>query len=239
MIDFEKQFGRPDYAFGARQAQVATTFKIVYGWMCAGLALSGLVAWLTASTGLWQAVLQGPGFAGCIVAELALVLVLSFAIQKMPVALAYLMFAAYAAVNGLTLSVVFIAYDLALVQKVFFVTAGMFGGLAVWGSMTKSDLSSVGSVCGMALWGLVLAGIVNMFTRSSGFDLVLSFAGILIFTGLTMFDAQKIRRLAAAEGTMDAAARHRVGILGALTLYLDFINLFLHVLRFLGNSSKK
>lgn len=239
MIDFEKQFGHPGYATAAKQTQVAATFKIVYGWMCAGLALSGIVAWLTASTGLWQVVLQGPGFMGCIVAELALVLILSFAIQKMPVALAYLMFVAYAAVNGLTLSVVFIAYELALVQKVFFITAGMFGGLAIWGSVTKSDLSSIGSVCGMALWGLILAGVVNLFTRSSGFDLIISFAGILIFTGLTMYDAQKIRRLAAAEGSLDRAALHRVGILGALTLYLDFINLFLHILRFLGNGSKK
>ena len=239
MIDFEKQFGRPDYAFGTRQIQVAATFKIVYGWMCAGLALSGVVAWLTASTGVWQAVLQGPGFAGCIIAELALVLVLGFAIQKMPVALAYLMFVAYAAVNGLTLSVVFIAYELALVQKVFFITAGMFGGLAIWGSVTKSDLSGVGSVCGMALWGLILAGVVNLFTRSSGLDWIISFAGILIFTGLTMYDAQKIRRLAAAEGALDRAALHRVGILGALTLYLDFINLFLHILRFLGHGNRK
>lgn len=239
MIDFEKQFGNPDYALGARQTKIAATFKIVYGWMCAGLALSGVVAWYTASSGLWQKVLQGPGFMGCILAELALVLVLSLAIRKMPVALAYLTFAAYAAVNGLTLSVVFIAYDLALVQQVFFITAGMFGGLAIWGTLTKSDLSSVGSVCGMAFWGLILAGIVNMFTKSSGFDLVLSFVGILVFTGLTMYDAQKIRQLAVVEGELDAAARQRVGILGALTLYLDFINLFLHILRFLGNSNKK
>ncbi len=238
MVDFEKQFERPGYALGTRQTQIAATFKIVYGWMCAGLALSGVVAWLTASTNLWQTVLQGPGLIGCIVVELALVLILGFTIQKMPVVLAYLMFVAYAAVNGLTLSVVFIAYELALVQKVFFITAGMFGGLALWGSVTKSDLSGIGSVCGMALWGLVIAGIVNLFTRSSGLDWVLSLVGILVFTGLTMYDAQKIRRLAAAEGTLDQASLQRVGILGALTLYLDFINLFLHILRFLGNNKK-
>ncbi len=129
MIDYEKEFGKPDYAVGSRQTQIAATFKIVYGWMCAGLALSGVVAWYTAASGLYQKVLQGPGFIGCIVAELALVFTLSLAIRKLPVALAYLMFIAYAALNGLTLSVVFIAYELALVQRVFFITAGMFGGL--------------------------------------------------------------------------------------------------------------
>ncbi len=234
MIDYEKEFGRPEYAAGARQVQIAATFKIVYGWMCAGLALSGAVAWYTAASGLWQTVLRGPAFMGCIVAELALVFVLSMAINKLPVGVAYLMFLGYAALNGLTLSVVFIAYELALVQKVFFITAGMFGGLALWGTFTKGDLSSIGSVCGMALWGLVIAGIVNLFTQSSGLDLIVSFVGILVFTGLTMYDAQKVKQMAAAEGAMDSAAIRRVGILGALTLYLDFINLFLHILRFLG-----
>ncbi len=234
MIDYEKEFGRPEYALGARQTQIARTFKIVYGWMCAGLALSGVVAWYTAASGLWERVLMGPGYMGCVIAELALVFVLSLAINKLPVAVAYLMFLGYAALNGLTLSVVFIAYELALVQKVFFITAGMFGGLALWGTFTKGDLSSIGSVCGMALWGLVIAGVVNLFMHSSGLDFVLSFAGILIFTGLTMYDAQKVKQLAAAEGSMDSAAVHKVGILGALTLYLDFVNLFLHILRFFG-----
>ena len=234
MIDYEKEFGKPGYQIGARQVQIAATFKIVYGWMCAGLALSGIIAWYTAASGLWKTVLQGPGFFGCIIAELALVFILSLAINKLPVAVAYLMFLGYAALNGLTLSVVFVAYEIALVQKVFFITAGMFGGLALWGTVTKGDLSSIGSVCGMALWGLIIACIINLFTHSSGFDLVVSFAGILIFTGLTMYDAQKVKQMAAAEGNMDTTAIHKVGILGALTLYLDFINLFLHILRFLG-----
>ena len=234
MIDYEKEFGKPEYALGSRQTQIARTFKIVYGWMCAGLALSGVVAWYTAASGLWQKILQGPGFMGCVVAELAVVFILSLAINKLPVFVAYLMFLGYAALNGLTLSVVFIAYELALVQKVFFITAGMFGGLALWGTFTKGDLSGIGSMCGMALWGLIVAGIVNLFTQSSGLDFIISFAGILIFTGLTMYDAQKVKQLAAAEGNMDSAAIHKVGILGALTLYLDFINLFLHILRFFG-----
>lgn len=233
MIDFEKQFERPDYAVG-RQAAVARTFGIVYGWMGIGLVLSGLVAWYTATSGLYRTILSGPWFAGCVIGEFLLVLVLGGAIRKLPVAVACLMFLAYAALNGLTLSLVFIAYDLALVQRVFFITAGMFGGLAVWGTLTKGDLSGIGSMCGMALWGLVIAGIVNVFLRSSGLDWALSFIGILVFTGLTMHDAQKIRQLAAAEAGLDSASMRKVGILGALTLYLDFVNLFLHILRFLG-----
>ena len=239
MVDFAKQFERPGRMDGRGAAAdvasgVAATFRIVYGWMCAGLALSGVVAWYTAASGLYKTVLQGPGFMACVIAELALVLVLSMAIGKMPVALAYLVFAGYAALNGLTLSVVFIAYDLALVERVFFITAGMFGGLALWGTFTKGDLSSVGSVCGMALWGLIIGGVVNLFMRSTGFDWALTFVGIVVFTGLTMYDAQKIRRLAEAEGSLDQASLHRVGIMGALALYLDFINLFLYILRFFG-----
>ena len=159
MIDFEKQFERPDYAVG-RQTAIARTFVIVYGWMGVGLVLSGLVAWYTATSGLYRTILSGPWFVGCVIGELLLVLVLGGAIRKLPVAVACLMFLAYAALNGLTLSLVFIAYDLALVQRVFFITAGMFGGLAVWGTLTKGDLSGIGSMCGMALWGLVIAGIV-------------------------------------------------------------------------------
>ncbi len=237
MVDFEKEFERPDYATGQRQtlqARIATTFKIVYGWMCVGLALSGLIAWYTATSGLFESVLQGPGFMVCIVAELVLVIVLSLTIGKMPVALAYLMFIGYAALNGLTLSVVFIAYELPLVQKAFFITAGMFGGLALWGTFTKGDLSSIGSVCGMALWGLIIGSVVNLFTHSSGLDWILTFAGIIIFTGLTMYDAQKIKQMALVEDSLDSASLHRAGIMGALALYLDFVNLFLYILRFFG-----
>jgi len=234
MIDYEKEFGKPDYALGAKQTTVAATFKYVYGWMCAGLALSGVVAWYTAASGLWQKVLMGPGMFVLILAELGLVIAMGAAIRKISAGAALLMFLGYAALNGLTLSVVFIAYELALVSRVFFITAGMFGGLAIWGTVTKGDLTSIGSVCGMALWGLIIAAVVNMFMHSTGLDTVITFAGILIFTGLTMYDAQKIKQMAAAEGQLDSATVKKLGILGALTLYLDFINLFLYLLRFFG-----
>ena len=234
MVDFESHLARPPYAAGSRQVQVAGLFKLVYGWMAAGLAISGVVAWYTYSSGLWQRVLTGPGMIFCIIAELALVLILSSAIRKLPAATACLMFLGYSALNGLTLSVVFIAYELALVERVFFITSALFAGLAVWGTVTKEDLSSIGSICGMALWGLIVAGIVNIFVKSSGLDWALSFIGVLVFTGLTMYDAQKIKELARREDMMEGAALRKIGILGALTLYLDFVNLFLHLLRLMG-----
>ena len=234
MVDYERQFETPAYAERREQTHVATVFKYVYGWMFAGLGLSGVVAWYTAASGLWQKVLVGPGLMVCIIAELALVIILSSTIKKIPVALAYLMFIAYSAMSGLTLSVVFIAYDLALVQRVFFITAGMFGGLALWGTFTKEDLSTIGSICGMALWGLIITGIVNLFVQSSRMDWILSLAGVAVFTGLTMYDAQKIKKVANSQSVMDSATIHKVGIMGALELYLDFVNLFLHLLRLMG-----
>ena len=234
MTDYESQFEKPAYETGARLTHVASVFKLAYGWMCAGLALSGLVAWYTAASGLWQKVLMGPGLWVCIIAEVAMVIVLSASIKKLSVGAACLMFVGYAALNGLTLSVVFIAYEIALVQRVFFITAAMFGGLAVFGTVTRSDLSQIGAICGMALWGLIVAVVVNLFFHSPGFDWIVSFAGVLIFSGLTMWDAQKIKLLAQQEGAMDAATRHKVGLMGALELYLDFINLFLYLLRILG-----
>ena len=234
MVDYEQQFKDRELGVSARQTALATTFKIVYGWMSVGLVLSAVVAWYTAASGLWQTVLAGPGFYACIIAELVVVLVLSAAIMKLPVWGACLLFLGYAALNGLTLSVVFIVYELASIERVFLITAGMFGGLAVWGTVTKGDLSKIGSACGMALWGLIVASLVNIFMKSSGLDWIISFAGILIFSGLTMWDAQKIKLMAMNEGALDGTTVRKLGILGALTLYLDFVNLFLHILRFLG-----
>ncbi len=238
MVDFEKEFERPTYGVDARETRLATVFKLAYGWMCAGLALSGLVAWYTATSGLWKKVLMGPGLWMCLIAELALVWILSASIRKLSVGAACLMFIGYAALNGLTLSVVFIAYKLALVQRVFFITAAMFGGLAVFGTVTKSDLSQIGAVCGMALWGLIVAVVVNLFFHSTRYDWIVSFAGVLIFSGLTMWDAQKIKLLAHDEGRMDGETRHKVALMGALQLYLDFINLFIYLLRILGKGRK-
>lgn len=232
MTDYSRQFALPGYA--ERQMQIASTFKIVYGWMCAGLALSGIVAWKTAESGLWRHVLAGPWLWVCFIAELGLVFGLSAGLRKLSATAAGALFAVYAALNGLTLSVVFIAYQLATMQRVFFVTAGMFGGFALFGTFTKADLGGIGSMCGMALWGLIIAGITNLFLKSGWLDWIVTVGGIVVFTGLTMYDAQKIRRLADAEGELDGETVRKIGILGALQLYLDFVNLFLYLLRFTG-----
>ena len=231
MIDYTNEYELPG---AVRERQLARTFPIVYGWMGAGLALSGAVAWKTAASGLWMKVLAGPWMWVCILAEFALVIGLSAAIRKLSASTAAALFAGYAALNGLTLSVVFIAYDLALVQRAFFVSAAMFGGFALYGTFTKSDLGSIGSVCGMALWGLIIASLANLFLRSDGLDWIVTLGGVGIFSGLTMHDAQKIRRLADEEGSLGDEMVRKLGILGALELYLDFVNLFLHLLRFLG-----
>ena len=234
MIDYEGRFG--SIAAG-RQTFVASAFKLVYGWMAAGLALSGVVALLVAGKGLTAEMGQGM-FLGLAIAELALVFVLSAAINKLPLMVAYLMFFVYAALNGVTLSVIFIIYPLATIETTFFVTAAMFAGLAVWGTITKSNLSSVGSICGMAVWGILIAMIVNMFVGSAQLDWLVSIVGVLAFTGLTMYDAQKIKALADNQGAYDSVTLQKVGILGALTLYLDFINLFLFLLRLMSGKSR-
>lgn len=235
MVDFESQFKRGEYGAPATfAAETAAVFRQVYGWMAAGLALSGVVAWYVANSAAAEVVLKGPVFLICAIAEILLVLGISAGIRKLSPFAALVLFLVYAALNGLTLSVIFLAYDLALIGRAFFVSAAMFGGLAVWGTVTKGDLTSIGFVCGMALWGLIIASIVNIFLRSSGLDWAVSFAGVLIFSGLTMYDAQKIKLLAADTTLAEAGMRRKVALLGALSLYLDFINLFLSLLRLMG-----
>ena len=235
MIDYEKQFEKGEYEVqAAENYMLAKTFRIVYGWMTFALALSGAAAWYAYSSGLSERLIKNGGMTGCLIGELALVFVLSLALRKMPVFLAFLMFIAYAALNGLTMSVIFMVYKLESVQRVVFITAAMFGGLAVYGSVTKDNLNDIGKYCGMALWGLIIASIVNIFFKSSGLDWIVTFVGILIFTGLTMYDAQKVRAIAAQERSLDNETVAKLGLLGALELYLDFINLFLYILRLLG-----
>ena len=229
MVDYEKQFG-----LATTEWKLAKVICIVYGWMAAALTLSGAAAWYVFSSGLCERLVRNNGMAVCVVSELVLVLVLSLAINKLPAFIAFLMFILYSLLNGVTLSVVFMVYQLASVQHVFFIAAGMFAGLVAYGSATMSDLTSIGAFCGMALWGLLVAAIVNIFFRSARMEWIVSFAGIVVFTGLTMYDAQKIRQLAAREEHLDRVTISKLGLMGALNLYLDFVNLFLYILRLLG-----
>lgn len=217
---------------------ISQIFKNVYGWMAGGLAVSGLVAYQTVTSGLWQKIINGPTFWTLAIVEILMVVVLSLCIEKIPGLVAGLLFLGYAALNGLTLSVILLAYTTASVVSAFFITAGMFCGLALFGTVTKSDLSGIGSICGMALWGLIIALVVNIFLGSCLMDFIVSICGVVIFTGLTMYDAQKIKQMAEQEATMDSETVSRLSVLGALSLYLDFINLFIYILRLVGKVKK-
>ena len=235
MVDYTKLSESMTQIGQDRTEAVQSIFKSVYGWMTVGLLVSGAVAWFTVNTGFYQVVFRPLPFLLCVIGEFALVIALTAAIGKLSAAAAGVMFLLYAAVNGLTLSGIFLVYAQSTIETVFFITAGMFGGMALFGTMTKANLSGVGAFCGMGLWGLILASIVNIFVGSSGLDWILSWVGIIIFTGLTMWDAQKIRIWAdyAAEQGGQTETK-RVAVLGALELYLDFINLFLMILRLFG-----
>lgn len=201
----------------------------VYGWMGSGLLLTALVSLITASSPtLMQAILGNRIlFYALVFGELGLVVAISGAINRISSATASLLFLLYAALNGLTMSTIFVAYTQSSIASTFLITAGMFGAMSLYGYLTKSDLSSWGSFLFMGLVGVVIASLVNIFLQSSMLGWVMSLCGILVFTGLTAYDTQKIKRMGVSGG--------KGAILGALTLYLDFINMFLLLLRFFGN----
>jgi FtsH-binding integral membrane protein len=174
------------------------------------------------------------GFIGLILAELALVFWISSGIQRMSSNMAIGLFLLYSVLNGMTLSVLLIAYTGASVASTFFITAGMFGAMSVYGYTTKQDLSSWGNLLFMALIGLILASVVNIFLQSSGLYWLINYIGVLVFVGLTAYDTQKIKQLA-AQVIVESEEGRKVAIFGALTLYLDFINMFIFMLRILGN----
>lgn len=204
----------------------------VYAWMGVGLAITAFMALVTLSSpGILNAVLGNRlVFYGLMIGELALVFTLSGAINRLSEATATLIFIAYSALNGITLSVVALVYTANSITSTFVITAGMFGAMSIYGFMTKRDLTSWGSFLFMGLIGVVIASVVNIFVGSSAVSWVVSGIGVLVFTGLTAYDTWKIKEMA-AQGT----GGRKPAILGALTLYLDFINLFLMLLRFTGN----
>lgn len=221
----------------ARAVGVNRVYNFIYGWMAAGLAVSGLVAWMVANavaTGSFQ--LSSGTLIVCLVAEIALVFALSFAIHKLAPMAAAALFMVYAALNGVTLSILFLVYDIGTIQTAFFATAGTFAAMAVFGTVTKRDLSTLGRVCMMAVIGLIVASLVNVFMRNTGLQAVICYVGVAAFVGLTAYDAQKVRELADAADRLDAPTVARLGILGALQLYLDFINLFIYLVQILGRS---
>lgn len=209
-----------------------TLIRQVYAWMGAGLAITAFMALITLSSpAILNAVLGNKlVFYGLVIGELALVFTLSGAIDKLSATTATLIFIVYSALNGVTLSVVALVYTANSITSTFVVTGGMFGAMSVYGYLTKRDLTSWGSFLFMGLIGVVIASVVNIFVGSSAVSWVISGVGVIVFTGLTAYDTWKIKEMAAMGTT-----GRKPAILGALTLYLDFINLFLMLLRFTGN----
>jgi len=223
--------------FGGVEVQdaVRSFMQKVYIWMTGGLVLTGVIAYQVAqSETMVRTIVTTRGlFLGLIIAELALVMAMSFLANRISGAVAGAMFVAYAALNGLTLSVIFLAYTSQSIAQVFFISAAMFAGMSVYGIATKRDLTAIGSFLIMGLFGIILASLVNFWLKSPAVSYAVSFLGVFIFLGLTAYDTQKLRNMAlnAPEGVH---ASETPAVLGALVLYLDFINLFLMLLRLFG-----
>lgn len=207
----------------------------VYAWMCLALALTAGTAYYVAMTpAILNAIFSNQIMVMVLfLAQIALVIVLSTMINRMSFAMALSLFLLYALSLGLTLSAIFITFKISSIFATFLVTAGMFGAMAIYGYFTKADLTAMGSFLFMALIGLIIAGLVNLFLKSESFQYVISAAGVLIFTLLTAYDVQKIKHMT-EEMLGDRETMAKATLLGALVLYLDFINLFLYLLQFMG-----
>ena len=226
----EKSFTTP-YAADER---VTLFLRSVYGWMCAGLAITAIVAYAVAqSPSLVITIASNPFYRwGLILAQLGIVIFLSARVEHLAGGTAAMLFAVYSALTGVTFSFILLAYTGESIATTFFVCAGMFGALAFYGTTTRRSLAGWGQFLFMGLIGVVLASIVGIFWQNDAFQFVLGFIGVIVFTGLTAYDAQRMKEMALAtpEGKLGSYA-----IAGALALYLDFINLFLMLLRFMGN----
>jgi len=207
----------------------------VYNYMASGVLLTGIVALLFAQSGMAAQVFLNGGILAWVVmlAPLGLVMWLSFGINRISEGTAKAIYWGYAVLMGLSLSTILLVYTGASVAQTFFASAAAFGGLSLWGYTTKKDLSGFGTFLIMGLVGLIVASVINMFMHSSGLDLVISIIGVLLFAGLTAYDTQKIKSMYFVVGGSSLAGKSVV--MGALTLYLDFINLFLFLLRFMGD----
>lgn len=225
--------------YGSTRQNTATVerniLKNVYVWMTGGLALTAIMGYFIAQSGLLRQI--DPMFIMIAVfAELGLVLFLSARIMKMSVTAAVTSFIAYAALNGLTLSLIFSIFELGSIATVFFITAGTFSAMSLYGYTTKTDLSKIGNYLFMALIGIIIASVVNWFMQSEMLYYLISYIGVAVFVGLTAYDTQKIKQMSRQYSSqVDEAGYVKLSIMGALKLYLDFLNLFLFLLRIFGN----
>ncbi|QCR36691.1 Bax inhibitor-1/YccA family protein [Nissabacter sp. SGAir0207] len=209
----------------------------VYGWMTCGLLLTAFVSWYAANTpAIMQAIFSSQmTFFGLIIAQLAVVFVLSGLVNRMSGAVATTLFMLYSVLTGLTLSSIFVLYTYSSIASTFVVTGGMFGAMSLYGYTTKRDLSGMGSMLFMALIGIVLASVVNIWLKSSALMWAVTYIGVVVFVGLTAYDTQKLKNIGEQLNPADRDSFRKYSIVGALTLYLDFINLFLMLLRIFGN----
>ena len=223
------------YRAEGADASVRSFVQQVYGWMAAALAVTGFVALAVArSPGLQQVIFGSPIiFFGLIIGELVLVMWLASRIHTMTVTAATTTFIAYSVLNGLTMGAVFLVYTDAVVAQAFFTTAGLFGAMTLVGFFTRTDLTRFGHYLMMGLIGFLIATVVNLFLRSEGLYWLITYAGVVIFTGLVAYDSQRIKEMALA-GYGDSEEGQKYAIMGALRLYLDFVNLFLLLLRLFG-----
>ena len=204
----------------------------VYVWMTLALVITGVTAYgVATSPGLMMAIATNKLlFWGLIIAEFGLVVAISAAINKLSLTTATLLFVLYSVINGATLSFIFAIYTMSSIASVFFITAGTFAVMAVIGYTTKKDLTSMGKILFMALIGIIIATIVNIFLKSTGLQMIVSYLGVLIFVGLTAYDSQKIKQMLLMAPDAGEGAQ-KIALLGALSLYLDFVNLFIYLSR--------
>ena len=213
--------------------------RSVYNWMCIGLALTGVVAYYVSTSEAIMRLVFGNSilFFVLILAELWLVFAISGLVNRMNAGTATSLFVVYSALNGVTLSFIFLAYTRASIVSTFFICAGTFLACSIYGWTTKRDLTSLGGFFFMGLMGIIIASLVNLFLKSSVMSMMISYIGVFVFVGLTAYDTQKIKNMAMTQlDGLDAGVIRKGAILGALSLYLDFINLFLMLLRIFGSS---
>ena len=250
MSDFDRNYAAARSGYGADRAvaidQGLRAYMIrVYNYMAVGVALTGVVSWLTFNaavtetagrltlTPFGQAIFSGPATIVLFLGTLGLVFLISWRIDRLQPSTAFTLFMVYAGLLGLMLSSIFLSYTGTSITRVFFISAASFGALSLYGYTTQRDLSAMGSFLMMGLIGLIIAMLVNMFLKSSGLDFIISAVGVLVFAGLTAWDTQKIKEM--YDPNEDGTLTGRKAVMGALNLYLDFINLFLFLLRFLGD----
>lgn len=223
-----------------RELEMSTAFPVlmrkVYLWMTLALVITGFTAYYVANneTVLGAIYTNQILFWGLIIAELGLVIGLSAAINRLSLSVATLMFVLYSLINGATMSFIFLVYTTSSITNVFLITAGTFAAMAVFGYFTKTDLTSMGKILLMALIGVIIATIVNIFTKSEGLAVILNYVGVLVFVGLTAYDSQKIKQMLLMAPDASESSQ-KIALLGALSLYLDFINLFIYLLRIFGS----